>query len=547
MDGLAEERRAEMRTLYKGRHEENDSILNITRLDSQLEALAVKITTWTAKNMERLLGTAAPSTLSAEGSISERTRSRVARAASTSLSGASTNSAVSDGAGLANDISGLGISPKPAARPDNNDAALVANIKVLRKWTSTKGDFSGSEREMYGPISAFVAYVARCVQMHLSGSARISEEAAKECRLILPGSDADYQPSDSDDRTRIDLGLISSLVGDPIALYPRVDYYRLRAVLEAKRSKSENEGASAQLYEYTRQIFSQQHNLRFAWGLTACATDVRVCHFGPDKAVASEPMDVATSEGRRAFIRLLVTWSLCDDSQLGRDPTMGYMRDKGCWWIDCSDDGYDGGDIGSSSITSNDSAGARSSKMERYYFNTTICLADRLFGRHTRCFPATKDCPAEKIPSGESLKATVVIKDAWAYAKREASEDSRDEVKSMKKIHTTFKDSNRQDILYPNIEVGGRVKIKRRGKLVEDTTLTVYDGCDSALLDVVASDILFRAHRRIAMSTIGEPLRKVRNVKEFVTVLHDAMQCHYTIVKDCRILHRDISENNVLV
>ncbi|KAJ2335220.1 hypothetical protein GGI00_001477 [Coemansia sp. RSA 2681] len=259
-------------------------------------------------------------------------------------------------------------------------------------------------------------------------------------------------------------------------------------------------------------------------------------------------MDVATSEGRRAFIRLLVAWSLCDDSQLGRDPTMGYMRDKGCWWIDCSDDGYDGGDIGSTGTsTSNDSAGARSSKMERYYFNTTICLADRLFGRHTRCFPATKDCPAEKIPSGESLKATVVIKDAWAYAKREASEDSRDEVKSMKKIQATFKAKNRQDILYPKIEVGGRVKIKRRGELVEDTTLTIYDGCDSALLDVVASDILFRAHRRIAMSTIGEPLRKVRNVKEFVTVLHDAMQCHYTIVKHCRILHRDISENNVLV
>ncbi|KAJ2456720.1 hypothetical protein GGF42_003104, partial [Coemansia sp. RSA 2424] len=138
MDTLVKERRAEMRTLYIDHHEVSDSILNITRLDGQLEALAVKITTWAAKNMERLLGTAASSTLSAEGSISGRTRSRVARAASTSLSGASTKSAVSDGAGLARDISGLGISPKPAARLDNDDAALVANIKVLRKWTSTK-------------------------------------------------------------------------------------------------------------------------------------------------------------------------------------------------------------------------------------------------------------------------------------------------------------------------------------------------------------------------------------------------------------------------
>ncbi|KAJ2115171.1 hypothetical protein IW146_002515 [Coemansia sp. RSA 922] len=49
------------------------------------------------------------------------------------------------------------------------------------------------------------------------------------------------------------------------------------------------------------------------------------------------------------------------------------------------------------------------------------------------------------------------------------------------------------------------------------------------------------------MDTIGEPLRTVKTAKEFVAVICDAMQCHYAIVDKCNILHRDISDNNILV
>ncbi|KAJ2727859.1 hypothetical protein IW152_006109 [Coemansia sp. BCRC 34962] len=62
-----------------------------------------------------------------------------------------------------------------------------------------------------------------------------------------------------------------------------------------------------------------------------------------------------------------------------------------------------------------------------------------------------------------------------------------------------------------------------------------------------SSDSTFRAHRRIVMTPIGEPLRSTRSVAEFVTVVCDAMRSHSAIVKHCGILHRDISDNNVLV
>ncbi|KAJ2393695.1 hypothetical protein GGI23_004992 [Coemansia sp. RSA 2559] len=49
------------------------------------------------------------------------------------------------------------------------------------------------------------------------------------------------------------------------------------------------------------------------------------------------------------------------------------------------------------------------------------------------------------------------------------------------------------------------------------------------------------------MSPIGEPLEAVRSVSELLVVLHDAMRCHKAINDDCNVLHRDVSDNNILV
>ncbi|KAJ1925839.1 hypothetical protein LPJ71_000029 [Coemansia sp. S17] len=305
------------------------------------------------------------------------------------------------------------------------------------------------------------------------------------------------------------------------------------------------------------QMYQQQHNLRFAWGVTVSGRLVRVCHFGHDRAISSCYMDISTPKGRRLFIELLVNWSFCEESQIGRDPTMEYMHDLRCWQIACpSEKGCMG----------------EGADVKYYYFSTVKCQAEQVFGRHTRCFLATNIMPTVVVSTTNPLIPTVVIKDSWALSKRNASDDACDEVSSLNKIKEGLSaQAAAKDIIFPKIEAGGRVSFQRNGKWVEDNADDVHGQgklvTDSAntmhgsgkLADNntdTANEVgeahsddgpLFRADRRIFMSPIGEPLCSTKSVAEFVTVVCDAMRCHSAFVDDCNILHRDISDNNILV
>ncbi|KAJ2689047.1 hypothetical protein IWW39_001769 [Coemansia spiralis] len=470
---------------------------------------------------------------------------------------------------------------------------LGEKLGVAKKWLLWES--IGNEKKMYEPIRAFIEFVALVVQGELSSMAGLNTRSELGRRLVLPSLPSDFKPDDADDNTRIDKGLVciapDSDVGAPRA---RPRYYDLLAVLEAKVKDDGFKGAFQQLVGYTRQMFQEQHTLRFAWGLTVSGRNVRVCHFGPDKATSSRPMSVSSLDGRRAFVETLVNWSFCEQSQLGRDPTMAYLPELGCWEIACPDD------MGSADDRT---------RTTSYYFKVVSCHADRVFGRHTRCFLATGKKPAQMVSDENPLIPEVVIKDSWAFANPDAAADTRDEAKTLKRIKSGLSERmDCDDIIIPEIIVGGRVRFELNGKWVEDNTATMYQLCETDSTASVqlqpgeaeeaidterqlgeieddigaqlqlgeaeeavdterqlgetedsadglnkpgelskSSDSTFRAHRRIVMTPIGEPLRSTESVAEFVTVVCDAMRCHSAIVEHCGILHRDISDNNILV
>ncbi|KAJ2881461.1 hypothetical protein IWW38_005795, partial [Coemansia aciculifera] len=319
----------------------------------------------------------------------------------------------------------------------------------------------------------------------------------------------------------------------------KASYADMLAVLEAKKGDSEQDFKDAfeQLYLYTRQTYQMQHNLRFAWGLTVCGRKVCVIHFGPDRATASPIIDVGTPEGRQALIGLFVNCALCEYAQLGRDPTIRRLDSLNCWEIDCPDD-------------TGDTTGGT---VVKYYYSKVYFAADRVFGRHTRCFLAASKMPTVAVSESNPLIPDIIVKDAWAYAHRIPAKDIRDEVKGLRSIDSEFPEGVDTGFIVPRIKAGGRVYFELNGKRVEDNTDTMYgkppelvedntDTMDERPTEPVVDNgdtryknlydpCLFRTHRRIATSPIGEPLAEVKSIAEFVTVVCDVMVFHYELVR----------------
>ncbi|KAJ1675629.1 hypothetical protein EV182_000891 [Spiromyces aspiralis] len=402
-----------------------------------------------------------------------------------------------------------------------------------------------SERAMYPYIIAFINFVAKKVQGSFPTANRRSRNSSSPPSLIPPRliyacKNTDVKPKDSDGGTRIDIGLVEVSPDGTLANVAKSpSYYELFAVIEAKRSVSGEDEAFEQLLLYTRQLYALQHDRRFAWGVVVCGSHVRVCLLGLNEPVfASTVMDVATGPGRKAFVEFLVNCSFCDIDQLGLDPTMTYLKHIKCWKIECpTEDGEDGPSY--------------------VYSDEVIVAADRLFGRHTRCFLGSLDMPAE----GSELRHDVVVKDSWSHATNKRC----DEVKSLRKIRDALSVKGDIDFEYPRLLHGGCVKLwtgttDGNGKpvLIADdtdylyrglpiTTTTGNDGGNDDGSGGPAPIWPSREHRRIVMQPVGEPLWLVKSVPELIIVLRDAMRCHSAILNECSILHRDISTNNILV
>ncbi|KAJ1726979.1 hypothetical protein LPJ61_004835 [Coemansia biformis] len=455
---------------------------------------------------------------------------------------------------------------------------LTAMVNAALQWIQRPADAT-TERPIYTQMSAFVLLVAHLIQRELTKDGELIDRSKQ---LILPFRKVDTNPTGADDGTRIDVGLRCCSLSSRVEAQVDPDYLSMFAVVEAKgqATKANTMDAYAQLFDYTRNMYYNQLRLRFAWGLICCGSVVNACIFGNYKAYASPNIDVMGAEGRHEFIRLLVGWSVCGVRQLGQDESIDYDAELGYYRIKVPDsDAPDGYKV--------------------YYTDTMVMGAERLFGRHCRCFKATATKPTEKVTKDNPLKHTVIIKDSWtvfgtapdtpeAGGGGEPASDGlgdglgdaqqqvggmargipqsslatawpteqdlanvdrvdpsllRSEVALLRKIGDALEQHEELDGLYPRLEAGGWVRQGLGDDLVLDSTREMIGG----LSDEQQRDTPFCLHVRYAMTPIGTPLREVESVPELILVLYDVMQCYMFIHRECGILHRDISDNNIML
>ncbi|ORX71362.1 hypothetical protein DL89DRAFT_313552 [Linderina pennispora] len=409
--------------------------------------------------------------------------------------------------------------------------SLQGVLEELQVWVRhhNKGKAGGKkETKLYTPFQSFVHFVAPFVKFlfdKLGLGTLFPSVVHQRCIICYPKTNR--KPLCGDDDRKIDIGLTTCRPGDLEEQLPDMPYADIFAIVEAKYSntRKDKNGAYKQLVDYSHHMYAAQPDRRFILGQTSCGAEMRACLFSNDCIFASNPMDVSTSAGRREYIGLLVNLSLCDKDQLRYDPTMTRDREHEYWTIECPD-------------TPGKSSGSQATKT--HYFRDEVAKADSLFGRHTRCFLATDEDPA-----GDRIKPKFVVKDAWPEVLQD-HDDTRDEVMFMRRITEELANSDVEDLVYPKLEAGGRVLIDTDRGQFEDNTKNAL-GPLYLLRKPDSTAIPFRVHKRLVMSPIGEPLETVESVHELIVVLGDAMRCHTEVLRRCNILHRDNSNNNVLV
>ncbi|KAJ2660635.1 hypothetical protein IWW48_002844 [Coemansia sp. RSA 1200] len=426
------------------------------------------------------------------------------------------------------------------ASDNNND-----EYAHLAKWT--RQDNHEKETPMYPWISAFFGFVSREIGLaHRApctttrGRSRINSPLS-----LLPFEKTNINPDCSDDYTRTDILLRANrrdADGDGNAqnLAAKPNYKDVVAVIEAKHLTSEEAQAFAQFIIYSRNLYANQHNRRFVWGFTVCGSHVRACVLTSDNIFASAIMDVNKHKSQQEFVSLLVNMSYCaeDQHQLGYDPTIR-LDDRGnIDKIDVYDEDAD--------------------RIVPYKIVAMTAIDTRCFGRHMRCY-LCKSAAASAQPDGSNSSADdgyIVIKSAWAYSTRCAKDRSeeaesenarRNEALLMRRIAKGLEGIASVDGKYAKLIHGGTVRFEKGGG-----GATEGDNADTAFGAVFSSGSKeeqlpeFRIHQRLAMTPWCRPLQNVANVDQLIVAVADVMEAHTAIFKEYRILHWDISLNNMM-
>ncbi|KAJ2907558.1 hypothetical protein GGI21_003768, partial [Coemansia aciculifera] len=378
----------------------------------------------------------------------------------------------------------------------------------------------------------------------------------------------------------------------------RPQYAEIFAVVEAKVAYKPTTGkesthptllkAQGQLVLYNRQVYEHQHGRLFTWGMTVCGSLVRAYHFGPDIILDSGDLDVTESAGRRMLVEWLVRLSLAEDFCRGFNPCVMYVSDasqrapatepKSTDDKEDDDQGYAEGEYtedqssedaededseytdGESSKRANatvqgcwdikvprlDGNGAAIHGSAVYFSRGPNFKAGSNFGRHTRGFPVSTELANIDKPD-------LFVKTAWQFANRTESpvDGSRSEFANLRRITTEFAKGARPAVRVPLLLNGGVATIDINRQPMQLTTDAIYtaDILERHGSDATESEprIWYRELYMFATSPLCRPLDTAKSVDELIIALADAMHAHATILRDCNLLHRDVSTNNIMI
>ncbi|KAJ1922639.1 hypothetical protein GGI09_000332 [Coemansia sp. S100] len=378
-------------------------------------------------------------------------------------------------------------------------------------------------------FEALILFVAHHIKAYFSEQVTAGRLRPDDYRLILPianeGTETDctyFYCADHEDpytMARVECGMFplsGSSVERQKAPVPRY----IVADAEIAADKHGLGGAVQRLDTKTRELYYNQHNRLFAWGLTIACRTICAYVFGLDDIWVSTAMDISGERGRQAFITLLVDWSLCSTDSLRLDPSIRYAFSDNvgnrCLEIDVYE------------------VDKSTSRVEHrtYYSKECIGGAENLIGPRTRYFAVST--------SPESMdKPAFLVKDVWIPMNGDCADDMHDGRLILDVIHRNFGNSSEFSGSFPRLVSAGPVYINRGGELVEDTTTTAFAGLPGI------SKV--RQHRRIVTKWAGKMISTATYEDQVVIAIADAMTAYNAIYEKCKVLHGNITDRAILL
>ncbi|KAJ2013776.1 hypothetical protein GGI14_005208 [Coemansia sp. S680] len=374
-------------------------------------------------------------------------------------------------------------------------------------------------------IDALLLLVAHHVKACIGGERATGVLKPDNCRLILPiaqndtdSDNTDIYPdgcSDCKAFAHIECGMFP--LGSSVETQVASAHHNIVAGISVAAYSDGLERVVQLLTANTMALFYNQHNRRFAWGLTFFSRIIHAYVFGPDDIWASTEMDITSAEGHLAFISLLVDWSLSSVDRLGFDPSIRYIV----------------GDIGSGPYLEIDvhEMGKSTGQVDKhtYYSKRCVGAADHLFGCHSRYFVASTS--PERLDAPEFL-----IKDLWTTSNSGSTNDTRENSVNTA-LQGVFNKSSKFGGSFLYSAGVGPVYISQGGTLVADSTDSAFKG----LLDIGH----IRQHKRTVFQWDETMISAAANPSQVIIAIADAMTALNAAYVKCRIIHGNLSDRAI--
>jgi len=349
------------------------------------------------------------------------------------------------------------------------------------------------------------------------------------------------------------------------------DWKDVEVIGELKESNKDKKATLLQIGRYVRDVFSSQPTRRFVHAFTLCGNDMRAWVFDRSGPYSSTVFDIHEEPER--FIRTIAAYAMMSDEELGLDTFI--ERDDGDQFITVVED-------------------ATGKERRLQLEPVPIAYQRAIVCRGTSCFRA-------RTPSSKDLQ--YVVKFSWVSDKRRPEADllrlARERgVKGVAKLfghhHITSIANMREGLTFgkpyafrnttlspassfsqpqsllsqsfgqlyglgtagelpkkrKSVDAGGSPSKRsrsnsqspdkaKREKEVNSQTTSLYTHDDSSFDN--------RIFRCLVISPAGRAIREFRSIPELLEALRDAIKAHRSLYINGKILHRDISENNIII